>query len=308
MKAVMYHYVREFDERFPNFRFLNISNFSKQLDYFEKKFGFVSRGEWEEIIRSKRVGIGEGKVVLTFDDAMSCHFDYVLPELIKRGMWGIFYVPTSPYQDAIMLDVHKIHLLCGALDGMELYRTLETLVTEDMIPEDRRQEFRELTYLNQKNYPGVTEVKRLLNYFISYEYIGSIIEQLGSFYEINFNPSEFYVSTASLADFDSQGMILGSHTRSHPVMSRLSYSEQFEQINGSFEFLDRISSSTLKTYCHPYGGFHSFNSDTLEVLKSKGVSYAFNVESREITDEDIRVSPYCLPRFDCNEFRFGQVS
>ena len=42
----MYHYVREYDSSYPNFRFLDIKNFCKQLDYLDKKFGFVEKDEW----------------------------------------------------------------------------------------------------------------------------------------------------------------------------------------------------------------------------------------------------------------------
>ena len=45
MKAIMYHYVREFNKNLPNFRFLHINDFKKQLDFFEKKYGFVSKDE-----------------------------------------------------------------------------------------------------------------------------------------------------------------------------------------------------------------------------------------------------------------------
>ena len=46
MRAVMYHYVRKHDSNFPYFRFLDLNNFRRQLDYSEKKFGFVGPDEW----------------------------------------------------------------------------------------------------------------------------------------------------------------------------------------------------------------------------------------------------------------------
>ena len=100
MKAIMYHYVREYKPELPKFRFLDIQNFRKQLDYFEQKFGFVSRKDWDLVIQKKKLGSAEGKVVLTFDDSLSCHFDYVFPELKKRNLWGIFYDSNS--------TIHKI--------------------------------------------------------------------------------------------------------------------------------------------------------------------------------------------------------
>ena len=46
MKAVMYHYVREYEADYPNLRFLDVENFRKQLQFFAKELGFVDREEW----------------------------------------------------------------------------------------------------------------------------------------------------------------------------------------------------------------------------------------------------------------------
>ena len=115
MKAIMYHYVRDFDPAMPNFRFLNITNFRKQLDMFAREFGFVTRAEWAAYVRSGQMPADTGKVILTFDDAMSCHYTGGFTELMARGLWGIFYVPTGPYTGAGLLNVHRLHLLCMAL-------------------------------------------------------------------------------------------------------------------------------------------------------------------------------------------------
>ena len=128
MKAIMYHYVREYDDLLPNFRFLDFRNFGKQLDFFERNFGFVEKEEWDEALTSGLNETVSGKVILTFDDAMSCHYDYVFPELEKRNLWGIFYVPSLPYVENKILDVHRIHLLCGAYDGRDILNILLNIV------------------------------------------------------------------------------------------------------------------------------------------------------------------------------------
>ena len=53
MKAIMYHYVRSFDPSLPNFRFLDVENFEKQLDFFQEQFGFVTKDEWLNAIKRK---------------------------------------------------------------------------------------------------------------------------------------------------------------------------------------------------------------------------------------------------------------
>jgi peptidoglycan/xylan/chitin deacetylase (PgdA/CDA1 family) len=308
MKAIMYHYVRCFDPSLPNFRFLDVKNFEKQLDFFQEQFGFVSKDEWLNALKKKKLGSAEGKVILTFDDAMSCHYDYVYKILSKRNLWGIFYVPTQPYQKDKLLDVHRIHLLCGAYSGNELLSTLKAFLKEEMIPDEIREEFRMQTYTNQDNYEGISEFKRILNYFVSYVFREQLIDVVAHELNYVFHTSEFYVPVEKLSQMQLSGNIIGSHTVSHPVMSKLTKIEQNEEIENSFNFLESNLQLNLKTYCHPYGGFYSFNEETVRALVKKEVAFSFNVESRDICDDDLASSIQFLPRYNCNKFPFGKAS
>lgn len=308
MKAVMYHYVREFDSSLPNFKFLDVSNFRKQLNFFDQNYGFVTKEEWDSFTLLGKMPNVLGKVILTFDDAMSCHYDYVFHELKERGLWGIFYVPTLPYSKSKLLDVHRIHLLCGAFDGVSLLKEAMSLLSGDMIPDSKRREFRDETYSNQINNESISEFKKLLNYYISYDFRESTIDNIGKVFNYKFIPNKFYISEVNLKEMSDYGMIIGSHTVNHPVMSKLNLLEQFNEINASFDSLIKMGVCKEKTYCHPYGGFLSFDSNTINLLNKHNVLYSFNLESREIVANDFNKSKQILPRFDCNVFDNGQVS
>ena len=308
MKAVMYHYVREYNPQLPFFTFLDFKNFQEQLDYFNSEYGFVSKEDWVQALNEKSLGSAKGKILLTFDDAVSCHYDYVFPELLKRGLWGIFYVPTQPYQKSKILDVHRIHLLCGAFEGIKLISTLKELLDESMIPDKKIREFREQTYTRQENFEGVSEFKRILNYYISYEYREALIDSIAADLGFEFNVSDFYISIDKLKEMQLGGNIIGSHTVSHPVMSKLSDTEQRSEISDSFNFLSGIGYESIKTYCHPYGGFQSFNDETVAALNLNNVDFSFNVEPRDICNNDFLSSIQFLPRYDCNQFPFGNAT
>ena len=187
----MYHYVRERSEALPHFRFLDFKNFRKQLDFFDVSYGFVTFDEWTQYLSGGSMPAVDGKVLLTFDDALSCHFRYVFPELKSRNLWGIFYIPTSPYTNGRILDVHRIHLLCGAFDGKELLEYARSIVSADMVPAKIREEFDKETYSNQVNYDGVSEFKRLLNYFVEYHYRSEIVDAVGRKFGFAFDASRF---------------------------------------------------------------------------------------------------------------------
>ena len=73
-------------------------------------------------------------------------------------------------------------------------------------------------------------------------------------------------------------------------------------------FLENLEISSEKTYCHPYGGFHTFDQNTIDLLNIENVGYSFNVEPREIDENDLINCRNFLPRFDCNHFPFGSCS
>ena len=175
-----------------------------------------------------------------------------------------------------------------------------------MIPESKVKEFKNKTYKCQSNDEGVTQFKQLLNYFIDYNFRTSIINALCK--NLIIKMADFYMNKFNLKELYDHGHLIGSHTVSHPVMSSLNKNKQYLQIKNSFETLKAYSLIKDKIYCHPYGGFYSFNKDTEILLKEERVKYSFNVEAREIVAEDYEKSMQFLPRFDCNLFKYGKAS
>jgi len=306
MKAIMYHYVRPYDRNFPFFKNLNIEDFCKQLDYFQENFGFVSQ---HDFINSFQTGVPVNGVILTFDDGLKCHYKYVFEELKRRNLWGVFYISTKPYKTKKILDVHRIHLLLGHVESNILYEYLKTLIQEEMLTDKFRIEFRELTYADQDNDYYTQLIKRILNYYITYEYRENVIDKLmDKFIRNSMNSVDsFYLTSHEMKEMQNAGMIFGSHAVSHSVMSKLTLIEQTHEIVDSFNFIEQeLGESEYKTFCYPYGGFHTFSKETEEILKQKNCLFSFNVEHRDITSKDILERPQALPRYDCNFFEYGK--
>jgi peptidoglycan/xylan/chitin deacetylase (PgdA/CDA1 family) len=301
----MYHYVREEDAALPFFRFLHIHDFIQQLDYFTAHYRLLSLDAFQETLASDAEPPPDA-VILTFDDGFSDHYRYVYPELRKRNIFGIFYVPTGPLTQQRHLDVHLIHLLTGQIKGEILAQQLRGLISETMIPDVKIREFRELTYSRQNNSEAINYVKRTLNYFIDYRYRAQIIDALIKTNRLSYDIASFYLSPEQIREMHEGGMVIGSHSINHPLLSKLSQHEQEEEIKGSFAALKRIVGDFhLKTFCYPYGGFHSFNAISEQILKQEGCAFSFNVEPRDIARNDLLNRPQALPRYDCNQFPHG---
>ena len=308
MKAVMYHYVNRGGERPPfGYYHLDREDFAAQLDHFAEDYDVLGRERFLETARGERVP-GESELVLTFDDGLADHYDHVLPELEARDMWGIFYVPAGPYLDGGALDVHRVHALLGACGGEAVAAELDVLVEESMLEEDHVDSFSGTVYERQDNESATERVKEVLNYYIADRYRSEVLRELenalvgGQSYH-----DDVYMTRNQLRELADAGMLVGSHTVTHRVMSTLSRAEQRREIDESFGFLEEtLDGLAVRTYCHPYGGAHSYDDSTLTLLEAVDCEFSFDVDARALTAEDVETARQRLPRYDCNEFPHGE--
>jgi peptidoglycan/xylan/chitin deacetylase (PgdA/CDA1 family) len=301
MRAIMYHYVRPDDPELPYFRHLRLDAFRSQLDHLARESRLISMEEFEASV-SRGEPVEDG-VVLTFDDGVADHYRHVFPELARRNIPGIFYVPTNPLETGKLLEVHRIHLLLGAFGGQAVLEALKKHLSSGMLSHNHVREFHERTYRWQTNDECTKEVKRTLNYLIDYAVRPRLMDALmGEFFTDESGvTANFYVNPEQLREMQAGGMVIGSHTVNHLCMSKLSVDEQTKEITGSFAFLETIlGRPRLKTFCYPYGGFHSFTAETERLLDQAGCLFSFNVEPREIAQADLKSRRQALPRFDCN--------
>ena len=80
----MYHYVRpkKSNNYFPA---LELSDFKKQITYFQKIGRIINNEEFVEIINNNKFE-SKPNFLLTFDDGYKDHYDYVYPYLKKRNI------------------------------------------------------------------------------------------------------------------------------------------------------------------------------------------------------------------------------
>ena len=113
MKPIMYHYVRPDAEGLPYFPYLSLADFERQLDEFERTYGFVGRegffvGLKEAPLRRACFSLSTTACAITRNSFF---------RRSVRGLFGLFYVPSGPISTGCVLDVHKLHLVVGKLGG-----------------------------------------------------------------------------------------------------------------------------------------------------------------------------------------------
>ena len=307
MNTLMYHYVRPGMESPPyGYYHLPLESFRRQLDHLQEEYDLVSRERFFEFVREGREP-PEDAAVLTFDDGVADHHRWVLPELEKRGLWGIFFIPTAPLVDGRPLPVHRIHTLAGAVPGDRLVETLVSLLREEGVLDADAEESEDM-YAGRETPEQVRTFKRILNQEVSYAALDDVLDRLEAAFpdaDVGVDVEEYYLTVDQVADLHDAGMTVGAHSISHRILPRLPYAEQRAEIVDSKEFLESVIDEPVRAFAYPYGTEGTFSEETVRIVDQEGFDVAFTTVARAATAEEFSDRPLRLPRFDCTEFPHG---
>jgi len=295
MRSIMYHYIRNKNKLFPYSNTLEKNDYKNQVKKFFK-IGLINS--------YKEIFFDSNKYLLTFDDGFKDHI-YAAEILKKYNSIGLFFIPTLPFKNNTILDVHKTHLIVGKVKGFEAVNELEKYLNKNNINNYYNQKEKlkyQTAYTKHNDEFYKKKFKKIMNYYGNLELKHNILNYLLRKFEINVKCKDYYLSKKEIKHLSSLGMIIGSHSESHILLSRLNKKKQFKEINNSKVFLEKIINKNIDIFCYPYGGKISYNLDTLKILKKLKFKLAYSVEPRDITIKDIKYQPYELPRYDCNLF------
>lgn len=306
MKIIMYHYVRESIKHLPHFRYLHIENFKKQLDFFEKEFGFVSYDEFLHLKENPSFcNRLKNKILLTFDDGLKDHYRYVFDELVKRKLFGIFFVPTRVFKQNKALDVHRIHYLLGKRGG-HLLQFAHNIIKPSMLEKSFLRLFN--TYYQELDDDKNTkDFKLLFNYFIKPKYKEKILNQIVTHFwndEEIFN--DLYLNQDELKIMNNHRMIIASHSCNHLSFKTLSLYEQKQELTSSTKLINSLVKQAVQLFSYPYGESTPYSK---RWLKKHHFDFAFgSIPSKNIDYKVLINHRFTLHRYDCNEFIYGKAS
>jgi peptidoglycan/xylan/chitin deacetylase (PgdA/CDA1 family) len=297
--AVMYHYVRPLEN--STLRYLEMKDFQKQIDFFQEKYGLITRSQWDKF---RVTGQKPSGALLTFDDGLKDHHSFVLPILLDRDIFAIFYICSNPLQN-LALPVHLTHYLLANNDAQIIWNELNSKglpMDLDRVFDDESR----LAYLGSDHTHLEKELKRLINH--ASEDVGQKDLIFDVFTELtNLTHSKFievwYMSEIEILEITSKGFEIGSHTCSHRLMSRLSDNEIDYELNLSKSILSDVSNTNVKSFCFPYGRPYSYNLNVLDAIQQNGYSESFDVNPQPIENEFLKNEyRFRLPRYDCKLF------
>lgn len=303
----MYHYVRPTTDPPPfGYYHLDFGDFRAQLDHFADRVGFVERDAFLGALRGDRA-LPEDGVVLTFDDGLLDHHEWVLPELRSRGLWGVFFVPTAPLVAGRRLVIQRVHALLGAHPAGDLRAAALAILDDADVPRTAATDPDDL-YPDRETTDAVRGFKRLVNDGIPRTAVDTVLDRLEDRFPIPTDASAYYLTETQVAALADAGMVVGAHSVTHPVLSTLSVSDQRYEVTESRQALDRITGQDVSLFAYPFGTAPTFTDDTESIVADAGFDAAFTTVPGAVSSTALADDPFALARRDCTAFPGGDSS
>jgi len=108
-------------------------------------------------------------------------------------------------------------------------------------------------------------------------------------------PDNLMLTSAELKALHGQGMEIGGHTVSHPILAKLDDQAAMDEINANKSFLEQLLSTTIRYFAYPNGKLgEDYRLGQVELVKNSQYQAALSTEPSVAN----RSSPiWQLPRF-----------
>lgn len=245
----------------------------------------------DQAVTRMRVGSLPARAAcITFDDGYADNYRVALPILQRHGLTATFFIATGflnggrMWNDSIVESVRRcedsvLDLSCLGLGHHELKNTDARRATIDYL-------------IDQVKYRTIDE--RV-----------AITEQLAGLAEVNL-PDDLMMTSNEVKIMHQEGMCIGAHTVSHPILAQLTDEQVRRQVQESKDFLENLLGERVGLFAYPNGKPGSdYTSSSVDVVRSLGFDAAV---STQWGTSGMGCDPFQIRRFtpwDRSRSRFG---
>lgn len=254
-KILMYHRITDD----PKGEGLTADQFRQQVRIIKRDFVPMTL---RDLLKAHENGkVPENAVVVTFDDGYADFAEVAFPILEAEGIPATLFVTTGFVNGDIWLwpDQIRYAINHSSIDKLTLAGIDQELsIQGDPITSWNTIADYCLTITNQQ--------KLTL--------IDALFDQL-EVTKPSAPPSSFRpISWAQLADMVKRGLDVGSHSISHPILTKLDEIQLYDELKLSRQTLQRETGHPVEVFCYPNGGQSDFDERVQEKIKQCGYQYA----------------------------------
>jgi len=284
VRVLMYH---RFSAENGEAHKLAASDFSRHLAYISRHHSVWSVDQHVEHYNSNRRANGT-PVVVTVDDGYADFYNVAFPLLEQNGITATVYVVSGFVDGSVWFWWDQVRYILkttvySACDFQLLGRSHQHNLESD----SGRQEAWDAiaTDLSQL---GPEEIVAA---------VSLVAQELDVSIPIDV-PSEYGALTwEQLQHLAGKGIGIGSHTCTHPYLSRVDALQATEEIAASREAIRSKLGKCSEVFCYPYGQAEDYSSETTEIVRNLGFAGAYVAYEPDGRD----LAPYELKRYSALE-------
>jgi peptidoglycan/xylan/chitin deacetylase (PgdA/CDA1 family) len=257
LRVLTYHRVDESDAHAAFDPSLTVlpEIFDEQMSYLISNYHVLSMLDLLEVYRTG-ASLPPRSVMITFDDAYCDFAENAWPILKRYRLPATLFVPTAfpDHPERLFWWDRLYYAVSGTIRRDDLKTPLGRLPMATVA--QRRQVF-----LRLRNYAKTLPHDQVT------PWVEQICGELGSGHQ-----AHNMLSWDALRRLAREGVTLGAHTQTHPLMNRISVDEARAEAIGSLRDLEREIGPTLPVFAYPGGGF---NDEIVRALEHEGFALAF---------------------------------
>jgi peptidoglycan/xylan/chitin deacetylase (PgdA/CDA1 family) len=240
-------------------------------DVFEKQIEFLSRYyrvmPLLELV--ERSGMGEvptGAVAITFDDGYRDNYEYAFPVLKKYGVGATIFVSTGAIETGELLWHDRV------FDAFRYTTVSRARLRETGIPEL----ILEPMEARHRSILPVLQRAKALYGEERLRFVEQVEEALKP--SVDETWKDRMLTWQQIRQMHASGIDFGSHTVSHPVLSRIPRYEMVKELIESKEQISRQLGVPTNSFAYPNGHAGDYNDEVQAVLKDAGYVCAVTSE------------------------------
>jgi peptidoglycan/xylan/chitin deacetylase (PgdA/CDA1 family) len=259
--------------------------FDWQIEYLKRRYQIATLDQALEML-SGDARLPGPTVLITFDDGYIDNYTAAFPILRRRGVPGVFFLPTAfvgtgrlPWWDVIAYIVKRSRKTKIILDYPEPK-------TFDLTQEGT--DTCTMRILRVYKQPSMQDH----NHFVD------ALERACESSRPTNDAERCFLSWDEAREMRQAGMAFGSHTHTHEILSKLPRKRQQEEAAISKEILQHQLRQNIETLAYPVGAPDTFSKDTIEVLRQAQYRAAFSYYGGLNRPETIRPFDICRCKID----------
>jgi peptidoglycan/xylan/chitin deacetylase (PgdA/CDA1 family) len=265
---------------------IQIKEFEQQINYISKHYNCVALPEAVE--RLAEGALSERTIIVSFDDGYHDNLVHALPVLERYGVPATIFVTTGFIDGTCVPWWYEQDAILRKLDAAEISWKGRSFSWKLETPAQTLSAMSELYYLFKEMSHGDQD---------------AFMEKLRNLCPSRFTPESMFLSWDELIELSRHPLItIGAHTKSHPVLSRLTAEGVRDELAGGKEILERRLGHSVDHLAYPFGGSAQVCRREFEAACEAGFRSAFTTRFGHLHAKH-RKFLHSLPRItiDCRD-------